>query len=148
MCRFLNLIYGRFCCTVCWYLLKIPGRARPELVEGRWFRQVQPTLPQFIEKMPQNAKKPVSYYSFSDKRLVSKIGELTMACFKVKQANGARFVPGPTQCAGIDDAAATDDFVTAAVGMAVAWGSTDRETELELRSALCAEISKRPARLG
>ena len=32
-------------------LLNIPGKTRPELVEGRWFRQAQPTPPRFIEKI-------------------------------------------------------------------------------------------------
>ena len=27
------------------------GKPLPELVEGRWFRQAQPTLPGFIEKI-------------------------------------------------------------------------------------------------
>ncbi len=27
------------------------GETRPELVEGRWFRQAQPTLPRFIEEI-------------------------------------------------------------------------------------------------
>jgi hypothetical protein len=28
------------------------GETRPELVEGRWFRQAQPTPPRFFEKIP------------------------------------------------------------------------------------------------
>ena len=32
-------------------MLDISGETQPELVEGRWFRQAQPTLPPFIEKI-------------------------------------------------------------------------------------------------
>ncbi len=34
-----------------WYLLKISGETRPELVEGRRFRQVQLPPPRFIERL-------------------------------------------------------------------------------------------------
>lgn len=42
-----------------------------------------------------------------------------MLCFEVKQTNGAGFVLGAAQCTRVDDAAPIDDFIAAAVGMAV-----------------------------
>jgi hypothetical protein len=42
---------GRFFINDFEYLLNIPGEMRPELVEGRWFRQAQPTPPRFFEKI-------------------------------------------------------------------------------------------------
>jgi hypothetical protein len=43
------------------YILNIWGKTRPELVEGHWFRQAQPTPPRFTEKIPINYPKGANY---------------------------------------------------------------------------------------
>ena len=37
-------------------LLDIAEKPQSELVEGHWFRQAQPTLPHFMEKIPQGGR--------------------------------------------------------------------------------------------
>ncbi len=57
------------------YLLNILGQTRPELVEGRWFRQAQPTS-LIIEKMPSvHEKRPLTGSPHLDAR-VARAGNL------------------------------------------------------------------------
>ncbi len=60
------------------HLLNIPGGTRPEPVEGRWFRQAQPTLPRFIEKILLYYEKWLEIFMFCDSCVNTKLDFMTL----------------------------------------------------------------------